>query len=964
MDFKLVDPSLKLYRGQTGSPNLPQSLYYLLTLDETPPDPLPFATAWRQKSGAYVFLPGTGPIPDPAAFVAALRKLLLQPTPQSQWIAWIPSPHVVDGTLADVRLLTAAKQIGEDVGRIIAGGARLAFGNLSLVVQAETLVGADTAATPPALWLAGKPDIGSSLALAQGTQRTLDLPPETKLTIPFDQQQIGAWTFPLSVNRGAFYQLFQPPDDFSTPPSAEARYSFSDGGTQRQIRYPALLGALQDPRNPPQALLPMRVAIDPLSPTDFVRTRFALDLPAYVPGGPELPTSLSFRTTAGHTVRLQPLEGAGFGLARGIDTAGPAPSLYLAPAGPFQATSKSSGDAAVAGPPIAEGAMLILCGLYGTEFLLAAEEDRLELQGERPANATAFPGSPAAGKPVIDGAYGTGWVKLFPGPKSGQTFKGAVKQSYCVQAADSVYFQRSAGSGFPFPMALGARLGDLADTAKTGPFPMAPYGWVYYSDPDTGIENPNPGITGATMTDYENQVISLARRQAIAVDRCLGPLFFNLANLEALAGGYVQTPQGLLVELNDGGDPKRPAGTWKRLILARGPQDPDQLLSFDAGTQPSGCTGSQGPYEVVSPLLSTALLSGAPFVVVTRPEPLGRFQSAVRLGEFPFRIDVSGASQGATLGTNTVLVFKLAAGRSFKELAAAPSAWTDAATFVGDAGQVQRISTQIQSYIADAQKLSDEARKAGAFDYFAGFLRRVKSPGWSGVLALNAPLDLKTLPTDLKALLGGMVPGHPLRGHHFGINLNELRLDTPAGELPLTKSSLFALVHYDEDLRPPTAEFDFQVLKLNALFDNSTLERFESQIAFSVKTLFGDRTRMIQGGENDQLATNTIVIDGALQVQDGQTSVVFATSEIRVFDFPTPNGAFRALSRLAVDQASLNPVGERPAGDAVIVDSSFVFNGALVFSLVPVTGSDPADLFSFGKADDPTDGLGYSAYDF
>ena len=962
LELKLIDAASRLYTGSGNAPGIPLSLYYLLTGDGATPGTLPFDEAWRQRSGAYALVPTATPVTDPAAFAAALGNLLEPRVPQSQWIAWVPSPQPVGGALADVRLITISKPVGEDEGSVIAGGATLGFGNLALVVQPETLASADLSAASPGLTLTNKQDIGSTMTLRQsGTSRALDLPAGTLLTIPLTGERLGAWTFPLDVNRGSFYELFDVPESFAASPSAEVRYTWLAGGAPQELRYPVLLGALANPNNPPQARLPLQAAIDPLAPTSFTRTRFVLDLAAYVPGGPVLPQSIALRTTAGHEILLTPLAGSGYGLARRVGTA--RASLYLAPAGPFEARTNPVPGAALAAGPIANGAMLVMCGLTGTEFLLAAEEDRLEFMGEEAANATGFPG--IAGRPVLDGAYSTGWIKLLPGPLSGQTFPGPIKQSYCAQATDAVYFHR--GGATPFPLAVGARLGDLSDPSRSRSFPMAAYGWVFFSDPEQEILNPNPTAPGTLVTSYENQVLAPARRDAIAVDRCLGPLLFDLGTLTPLAGGWVQTANGLLVELNDGGDPKRPAGTWASLVLARGPVIPDQWLRFLASTQPSGCPPGQGPYEVVSPFLSTALTASAPFLVVTLPEPLGRYEKLMRLGEFTFRMDVAGGGTDAGLGTNSALVWKLDPRRSFADLAADVGAWTDSATFVGDAQQVAKISAQIQQFIAEARAASEEARQTGAFDYFRGFLERVDSPTWTGVLALNPPLDAQSLPLDLKALLGGIRPPQTLRGHHFGVNLNQLRQDaqaSAAGQPPIEKSSLFGLVHFAQAFLPPATDFGFQLMRLNALFENSLLERFESRIAFTIKKLFGDPSRLLVPGTND--LPDTIVIDGALQEQDGQTLVVFATTELRAFDLPVQGNAFRAVSRMIVQGAALQTIGEEPQGASTIVESAFVLNGRLGFNTQPApSGQPPIDLFSFGvEDDDPSTGLGYSSYGF
>ena len=97
---------------------------------------------------------------------------------------------------------------------------------------------------------------------------------------------------------------------------------------------------------------------------------------------------------------------------------------------------------------------------------------------------------------------------------------------------------------------------------------------------------------------------------------------------------------------------------------------------------------------------------------------------------------------------------------------------------------------KILQFIADAKTASEEAKAQGTYDYFANFLDTVESPSWSGVLALNPPLDLRKLPVDIQALLGGMRSGKPLRGHHLGIALNQVPRDTPApGETPTRASA-------------------------------------------------------------------------------------------------------------------------------------------------------------------------------
>ncbi len=708
------------------------------------------------------------------------------------------------------------------------------------------------------------------------------------------------------------------------------------------------------------------MTVDPLAPTATARTRFAFDLPAYGGTGPVLPISDALRSTAGTVLHLLPQTGAGFGLALRPDGAG-GRATYLVPAGPF-AVSPTVAAVANRGPPIADHPLELMCGVFGSEFLLLADRDVLDFVGANPAFAADFT-APSANLDDIgplSSGYGTSWIQVIPGPNSGKVFFGAVKQSFCAQAFNAVYYQTSASGDSPLPTAIGARLADLSRPADGKVLPLPPYGRVYHSDKI--IQNPNPSIPAETFVAFDNQVLSRARFAALSPDRCLGPLFFDMARLEALAGGYVRTRQGLVVSLNDGPlDGDHPAGTWKELLLARSPQNPAQLLCFRAGTTPSACPLGTGPYNVVSPYLSTALMDPAAVLFVADPTYLGAFDNKIQLGEFPIAINVAAADHGPDLNTNCVLIFKYATGCSLAELARSPATWASANYLVGDSAVIARISSQIDTYIAEAKAASAASRAAGDYDYFADFLARVEDPAWTGIIALNPPLDQQMLPADIQMLLCGMRGGHGLRCHHFGITANAGDTDDAT---VLQHSALFGLVHYDSAFQTACLHqpYDFQTLRLNALFDNSVVKHFDARIAFSIGSLFGDPPALSVHAKDDIPASNTVVIDGVLQVTDGITRVVFLTNALRAFSFPTNGNQYRVLSAQTVNSASLAPIttahDKLGADGTVTVTAQFTLDGALGFATRAVGGGALADLFSYALDSDYGGGLGYSGYGF
>jgi len=178
VNFQIFDSnSNSLYVSDSNSPGWAVKLYYLMLGPGDRPPKISFDSAWVNRSGAYFFLPSDQPITSPAAFVDALLKLLPNPTPQSQWLAWIPSAKPQDVTAANVRLLPISKKQGlSGDGRVLSLSA-LKFGNLELVIQSETYVSADTSDVSPLIRLHVNPVTGRTLTLRQtNTSRALDLP--------------------------------------------------------------------------------------------------------------------------------------------------------------------------------------------------------------------------------------------------------------------------------------------------------------------------------------------------------------------------------------------------------------------------------------------------------------------------------------------------------------------------------------------------------------------------------------------------------------------------------------------------------------------------------------------------------------------------------------------------------------------------------------------------------------------
>ncbi|HEU0097437.1 MAG TPA: hypothetical protein VFQ67_01555 [Allosphingosinicella sp.] len=975
--FTLVVAGTPLYRADPApASDAAQILYALVGKPSGFPGSLGADVAWANWSGAFLFLPAGAAVADPAGLVKAVDDLLADaPNRTMQWVIWLES-GTAQAVAAGPPMFAINKAAGPGYGHV-AGPQSVPFANLAVQLAAQLEVRPAFDAATPGLVMVPDRAAGTTILLQQtGTQASVQMPNSGQLTLPFAGPQLGLLCLPLNGDAGLFYALFTPADGSELPPaSAECRFYYGSAGSPAALRFPLLLGAEPNPAPPPASLLPLLATIDPLAPTDNARTRFAFDLSQFGGGGPALPVGASLRTTAGAALTLTPQPGAGFGLAIRPD-ASSGQAAYLSPAGEFK-LAKATPLATQTNPPLANGAIELMCGVYGTEFLLVAEEDIISFVGNLPALAPDFTPAPSLlvaedeSKGPLHPPYSTAWVSVVPGANTGTTFPGPIKQSFCAQAFGSVYYQTAPGKDLPLPIAIGARIADLSDPNAGQRLPIAPYGLVFYSDDI--VSNPNPTATAKQIVSFDSTVLSRARFASLAPDRCLGPLFFDMARVEALSGGYVRTPQGLLVELNDGDlTSSNPAGTWQTLLLARSPQKPEQLLQFGAGRSPSGCPGGTEPYNVVSPYLSTALMDPAAVLFIAQPTYLGAFDNLIQLGEFPIRIEVANDSQGDDrdpLGTNCVLIFKFDPGRSVAELAADPSSWGSVGFMTGDPRQAALISNQVAAYIEQAKGESGAAQKAGGYDYFADFLARVTDPAWTGILALNPLLDQQLLPPDIQMLLCGMRESKGLRCHHFGITANAAPGTGQPAEA-IDKSALFGLVHYNADFKASGLHtpFDFQTLRLNALFDNSVIKHFDSRIAMSLATVLGNPAGLTKAGPSDYPDSNTIVIDGVLQVADGVTRVVFATDEERAFTMPRSGNVYRVLAKQAVNRAGLAPVTKNESGSGpgqddstVTVTAQFTLDGTFGFNTRPIS-SGVADLFSYGIDSSGGGGLGYSGY--
>ena len=423
------------------------------------------------------------------------------------------------------------------------------------------------------------------------------------------------------------------------------------------------------------------------------------------------------------------------------------------------------------------------------------------------------------------------------------------------------------------------------------------------------------------------------------------------------------TPQGLIVGLD--GD-----GRWSEVQLARGPVKPEEYLAFGPALGKS----------VVSPRISNVLMRNQLVWVVSQLDQLDGFKSTIDVGDFKFDLGVIDEK-----APQPVLIFKFSTTRSFADLIEAPELWAEAPSWVGkDPAQVQAVQNTLRDTLAAAQ--ATFGKKVDPFVYFRNTI--ALDPEWTGILAVNTPINGNSMPPDLQMLFAG-IDGQ-LTAHHFGIEANQLDGSRPTALE--RKSSFFGVIRYvgsttskEEDPSAPKPvpgcgqqkcdpAYAFEVCYLTVVFANSIVADFHCQVAMTVDELFGREVSLegspppAEAGSGPKKtgcggAPNTILMTGRYQRHGPVGTVTFDTRTPFVFEPVTNDGQLiRVIESVALSNVSLAPVTQanggsqrESAGDDV-VRASFGMAGTLRFVEQPFPAPEPpatddvdVDLFGYGS---------------
>lgn len=646
-----------------------------------------------------------------------------------------------------------------------------------------------------------------------------------------------------------------------------------------------------------------------------------------------------------------------------------------------------------------DGQCYLLPGLSGTEVISftpytnganGPEGSVLRFKSRYAAYAPNYPGqpvslaSPGDNKPTLSPSYLTAWANVIINKS------GIVK--YASQPQGASLYAKNHGVASPEGPVTGF-LGffePAVDMPQTTDFYTPMVGYL-------GINTIYPPGTKDT-SPFESKVLSAERKARITATKPVASVnrnktkrqLFNAADAENYT--VSATPQGLIANVMD-------AGNWSLLNLAQNTVNssggPQYLNPVDQ--QPADPSQYQLSFINLSTELQNAFLTNQQFLVMTNKEYLGQpyskmanpvggsttadpvFNNKMSIEDWPFDLNVG--TNNTYADYNNVLIFKFCQGKLIDRVKN-PKDWTQADKFSLDSSnglvntpdegynQLVAVSAWLQNYLQVAEDAYDRAVAAKNLEqarFYQKFHDIINSSTWNGILALKVDINLQSFPQQLKGMICGITLKN-FNAHHVGIEVNRVN---DSGVITMEKqSSLFGLINYidpaygaqiaqgvDPDapiLPTPGLTYDFKVLSLQVLFENTAIKDFSSKVQLTMNNLFSDkviRTNNKYGFKE----LNTIVLNGVYQDHNGTAVYVFDNKDDNLFYFDS-----NLLKNVEIAQIQFNTLTTDP--DAIAIQSSFTMSGFLNFGIMSGTAGDgyTLDAFSFGDKATMQHGLYYS----
>lgn len=907
--------------------------YYLPQPPASPPDSITLtealagSTATQTLAGSFVFsaAPGLSLSTCASGIVTWMAAALAQPAfPASRCMAWFRMPQrvmtpPVTADLASVLLLGLA-----DNGSAVNVGLNIPFveDKLYFTLNNGLAIGM---ATEDRIGFTAKDQNG--LMFSGASAPTQSAIPQA--TIPFEGECAGTIDFAVALQR----------QDLASKLSWGMQILYTDNsGTLRSQLYPLASG------NNPGAtdMLGFAAFIDPSDVANLrITDRTILLFGGTTNGNTGVTLCSGYQLAWADAIELTPVieetQGqipAGLVLTPGNYATATGTQFAFAPRGDFIMTVAA---------PKNETAGPLLCGLTPTETItFIPGKDRIRFISGQSAYASSYPpqavstlGPPVdTNAPLLTDIFRTAWATVVnaPADNTGIHYAAQPKGQPLFGRDDVVTPTEDKALG---PVNPGYLLPERADFSA----PLMPYALAAAAGAPTGF-------TAETIADIEARVIAPARRSAIggpASARTSVAAPHRRAALLKNAGNAIQvtTPMGLVATVNAD-------GRWTAVDLA---------YNAEAGIR----MGFDNP----SPDLQQALQSAELFLVAANNRELGTLTTTpLQTSEAAFingmsvadwEIEANVGNNKAYGDYNDILIIKGCRGR-LVDLVNRPDVWTQAEKFsvpdytagggVSDPNDIVVLSTWLAEYIAAAEAQAQNP-------YFANFVDIVHSESWTGILVLKA--TLKKLPSDLDGLLATISKADTY-AHHFGVTVSPV----DAASVTVTNtSSMFQLVNYvapgfievADTLQPlppsGSSPYDFKLLTLKALFENSAVARFESSAQLTLGEWFGDLVNHMDPGGNSY---NTIFLSGHYQKQEGVSRYVLDCDNSSQFYLNS-----NVITKIEAVKAQYTTIDS--------ATSRFDLWGFIDFACVRDSDENPFDIFSFGNepgSDNERTGLSFS----
>ena len=628
------------------------------------------------------------------------------------------------------------------------------------------------------------------------------------------------------------------------------------------------------------------------------------------------------------------------------------------------------------------------CGLQGTEFFNVQSQtstnagDCIRFISNQPAYAPVYPlplSSPVtapvdADAPLLNTSYRSSWCTIINASAN-------VAPSYVAQPKGSSLYGAAIGSNTS--TLIGHSTPNFTYTPNnTTLFPMLPYTAVL---PDATGSN---SFSLSQIEDFEKLFLSPIRKRNInsilIQSQKAARSALKKKGLNAVASSTVSTPSGLIAGLSSESN-NNPM--WQAIYLAQNQKN--------AGGDFTQMYFSNPDDELVQAFQTSDL-----FLVIANNEHIGTavnngdgqngaslFYNDMFIGDWTMKADTG--TQNRYNDYNNIIIVKGTKGKLYdpndsgNSLIANWQKWTDRDVFGSpstldaqgilgdpDPSQLVILSQWMQTYFEDAANQTDT-------EYFGNFNAIAQDPNWTGILILG--MNISKLPANLNGILSGVRYPATFRAHHFGINITPVQQGN-TGPVINTPSSMFGLIYYNDPdfiasqnpqpIEPNlTSTYDFVLLNLKVLFENTAVNSFQSYAQLTTNNYFGSPVDHMGLGGN---TFNTMILKGALQFKGDEAIYSLGTNGTNTFYFNNP-----VVNKIEISNASFSTVGTDENGMLV---SLFSINGFWDFKKL-VMSSDSSDdtgidedkpikigddtqhyfdIFSFGNdngKDDPRKGL-------